>query len=327
MRANRTARGATPRAAARLCAALTVCGLAAESCPAQGDSEQDAAVAPAWRVEAGLCRLSGHSTYEVGASGWWPLSRLEFPLETDMALLGLGGRFHRFWTFGAELAASISRDAGTMRDWDWLSEDVPGRLDLYSESDAELAAFTLEFVCRRALRRHEAWTVCGGLGYLYQSFGWRCTDVHQWSPSGLAGFDYEGTPEETALTYDARYHIPYLEATAAFRRARLALEAGAAYAPLVLAEDEDDHRLRGILCRTDARGVALRGRLNARVRLTEHLFLFAGLDALFIATGQAPSRCAVYAADDQTLPQEAWRIAHRLDSTQGRATAGLSAVF
>ncbi len=215
-------------------------------------------------LSVGTGYLAGDTQYQIGgrsvsASGTtdyhFPLSELNFPLDSFILKGNLNVEFTDKWSLMANAATNITDGTGKMEDSDWL---IPGRLDVYSESDTEMDALLLEgkvsyvlyqgyygqtSVNNGSVKSDIQFFYAAGLGYKYQKFDFDVSNLHQWYPSDPARLHI--WESGLVLTYEAEYQIPYLELGMAMNAAdKFILELGLAYAPLVNFQDEDNHLLR-----------------------------------------------------------------------------------
>jgi len=201
-------------------------------------------------VEAGLGFLSGSTTYEIGghvayADGrstdlHFPISRLEFPL--DVIMLQARGQYvlNNRWTAHLGLSGSLSSDAGTMEDSDWLA---PGMLTVFSESDTELDAFTLNASARRLLHQGQRVRWSAEAGILYQDYGFTISNTDQWYP--IAPYLPHSYVPGVGLTYDITMTMPYARVLLDYALSpNWTVTGGLGFSPLATAEDEDAHLVR-----------------------------------------------------------------------------------
>ncbi len=246
-------------------------------------------------LSAGVGMLRGDTTYQIGYpvdyinfgryEGYFPFSELEFPL--DVTLLDIAGsvEFMEMFTVGLEFKTNITDDAGDMKDSDWLTQSNPGRLDVYSTSDAELTAMIVDFHFGYTFYKTPNWKFTGGTGYLHQNFDFDTRLKRQYSPSGLSGYDVVGDGSVT-ITYDITYRIPYLDMAVRYSTAkdRFVLDSSFGYAPVVSVTDTDKHLLRNKVNKGDLEGSAIMLSLAGRYYVFKNWYVSLGFDYLNIVT-------------------------------------------
>jgi hypothetical protein len=241
----------------------------------------------AWQLELAvpLTVLSGHTTYRIEGSDLASsvASELEFSLGGVAA--GLDAQLGTWMVgersrvvFRLQALASIAGATGTLEDSDWLEGAVetappPGGvgaahagLDIYSRSKARLDTVIVD-----ARVAWEGWRPSGLLvtpiaGLLYQRFAYEVRDAVQvgYGPYAPA---YSGTFPGKVIDYRVSYHLPYAGARVTTSTRRLGGWAEVWVSPLAVANDRDDHLLRGKLSTTYATGVAWQGSLAGRLAL------------------------------------------------------------
>ncbi|OEU75798.1 MAG: hypothetical protein BA869_09815 [Desulfuromonadales bacterium C00003107] len=262
------------------------------------------------RVSAsiGTGYLAGDTQYQIGGSVinaagvteyHFPISELKFPLDAVMVKGTVTVDFAKRWTLMASASTNITDDTGKMEDsdwgiWDWSS---PGSLDIYSESDTDMDALLLEgkvsfMFCQGYYGQSSTngmansdirFKFLAGLGYKYQEFDFEVSNFDQWYPSVPAA--PHDRVSGLGLTYEAEYHIPYLELSMEMNVAeKFLLEIGLAYAPFVDFQDEDQHLLRDLKAISDHDwdGDAMFVRLRARYNFNRHWYLETDFEAMKI---------------------------------------------
>ncbi len=270
-------------------------------------------------------RLDGDTTYEIGnipinedpwgRNPYFPISRLEFPLNVTMASLDFGYSTER-WSLSAGLKKNINKDAGEMKDSDWgvpfwddTGPEGPGwyvwvdsndnyLLDIYSNSQTDLDALEMDINLRYQIFKnsfnskfgdkseHSEWISLIGLGYIRSDFSFESRLIRQWSPSGLDGYDFTGNGE-VGLTYDVTYSIPYVELVVMEVKNNATVEISIGYSPLVKAKDKDVHLLRTpgpIYADGDCDGDAFLFSLKGYYNFINHWFLSFQYDYKTIKT-------------------------------------------
>jgi len=238
-------------------------------------------------ITIGIGKLSGDTTYQIGGnyvtplgSGQvhFPISELEFPLDVWMVSVEGSKEFAEKWKVSVGVKKNITSDAGKMKDSDWLTLSNPGQLDVYSESDAKLDALIMDISLHYRFYEKSNWSLIAGLGYIRQNFDYGCKLIRQWSPSGLAGYDYTGTGA-VGITYKVIYNIPYIEigVQGSFKD-DFSVEASLGYSSIVDAEDEDVHILRAMVSEADCDGDAILLSLKGRFYLSKNWLVMAEFD-------------------------------------------------
>ncbi len=265
--------------------------------PGAPDAEQkesSGSFAAAVEVSAGVGRLSGDTTYRIGypvhwvnfgvEEGYFPISQLEFPLDVHLGAISasLGADV---WLLRLSLQKEMTRDAGDMKDSDWLTASDPSRLDIYSTSATELEALILDLKVLFRFFTAPNGCLTAGVGYLRENFDFKCRLIRQNSPSGAyAGWETVGDGS-VGITYEIIYEIPYLEIGAQLNlKNRYQLEASLGYSPMVHVKDEDHHILRNKVNKGDLDGDAVLFSLQGRYAVYKNLFLALQFDYRRIET-------------------------------------------
>lgn len=273
-------------------------GTAVAPAPATGTAVAPGSIAiqPITTVEGGVSswiaigveQWSGHNSYQIGypvtfatgsENGYFPFSKLEFPLDVPMAALRVGVDFHDRIPVFATLKKPLTDPGDRMIDQDWITPENPTQLDIFSESEIssfDATVFDID-AGYKVLRGEQGW-LAAGAGYLYQNFDYEVRLIRQWSPSGQEGFDFLGDGR-TALAYEISYQVPYVQLRGEFRPTPQALfQARVAYSPWVTAEDHDQHLLRYKDNKGDLDGDFLSLTLAGRYQFTPHWFVSAGYE-------------------------------------------------
>jgi hypothetical protein len=265
-----------------LLGALPVLALAAALAPAAPAIAQGTTPEAAWRFELSVpvSYAYGHTTYRIEASDTVNsvASELEFPIRTG--LVGVrarlaGARQARRGGPSFEVSGLLSvrsQETAKMKDSDWLDGPdfdpggVPGGLDIYSESNAELDAYVIEGRFAWEVDTSSPGVIVAPmLGAVYQRLDYAVSDATQ---VGYGNFQrapvFIGGP---VLEYGVTYVLPYLGGRAEIARGAFTGTAEAWFSPFAQADDLDDHLRRGKTARTDASGTALSAALAARFAL------------------------------------------------------------
>lgn len=240
----------------------------------------------------GIGRMDGDTTYSIGGKYFtpdsgvgeypFPISVLEFDIELYMASLGAGIKFADNWEIATEIRKNISSGSGVLKDSDYLSETYSGIPDIYSESHVDLDAWSAELNIQ--YRFIEG--IYAGVGYLYQNFDYNIKDFRQWYPLGTYTDETGGTyGPGIGLTYDVKYHIPYLKLGAKGNISdEMQVETSVRYAPRVWAKDRDNHVARGLYSEGDCEGTAWFWSLIARYDFPNRWFMLFEFDYNRITT-------------------------------------------
>ncbi len=265
-------------------------------------------------LSAGMGVMRGHTTYQIGGkytspdeSGemHFPLSKLKFPVDTNMMLFETGIQFIEKWKTNITFQKNLTEETGKMRDYDWgvpFENPVnsgtyywygPDHLDIYSESKTEISTLIVDIdllyrlpAFNRKRSSSVEYRFFAGLGYLYQRYEFQCRLIRQWDyreanpdPLDAAGDGSVG------LTYDIVTHIPYLKINADILFNKIfTINAGIGYSPYVKSEDEDNHILRSKRSYGKSGGDALLFSVGGKVDIIKSLFIRLQFDYLSLNT-------------------------------------------
>lgn len=236
----------------------------------------------------GIGKLDGDNTYRIGGiifgpnigagEVYFPISKLEFDIDVVMASLGAGIKFADKWEFAVEFKKNISSGRGVLQDSDYVDDNNTYTGDtaaIYSQSNVDLDAWSANV----NLQYRFIEGLYAGVGYLYQNFDYNIKDFRQWTQtSGMYGGGL-------GLTYDVKYHIPYLELGARGNISdEMRIETSVKYAPMVWAKDRDNHIARGIYAQGDCEGSAWFLSLIARYDFPSRWFMVFEFDYSRITT-------------------------------------------
>ena len=234
----------------------------------------------------------GNTAYQIGFpvttpdgtqyGGHFPLSKLEWPLDTWLARIDARLNLGDSWRINGVLKKNFSNPSGPMKDSDWLTASNPGRLDVYSESNiSEFNTWIFDVDVEWAFLKRKSWSIYAGLGYQYQKFDYESKLIHQYSPSGLPDSEFYGD-DRVSITYEITYSMPYVKIGTDFKiKDKLTLDGSFAWSPIVKAKDEDHHLLRqngGIIATGDMDGNSIMVNLSAKYNFTPSLFLKGGFE-------------------------------------------------
>lgn len=238
-------------------------------------------------VEGGAGYWAGETTYSIGGSAWSPetgtisiqdkISELTFPLDVAYGTVRGHLEYKGMLEFYGELRANLTDPSSKMKDSDFgvFSDAQPNRLDVYSESDADLTAVTADVGARYWIHGRSSasnkMAVALGVGpcLALQHYEWKISNVDQWYPS-MPQLGHDTEPGQAA-TYTVDAAVAYLDVMAVLRYGKFtgALEAGIGPAAV---SDEDDHMLRQKKASADMVGVGVKGAIEARYDFTRNLF-------------------------------------------------------
>ncbi|MDR9501343.1 MAG: omptin family outer membrane protease [Desulfurivibrionaceae bacterium] len=237
-------------------------------------------------LKMGVEKWSGDNTYQIGFpfydyatrtyyDGYFPFSELKFPLDVVMFAAHYNLEFKKRWMLSLGFKTDLDHSGDDMEDRDWLTADNPDRLDVYSESNVtEFDAYEYDVNVKFKYVMGRSWSLDAGIGYLYQKYKYETALKTQYSPSGLSGYYFVWDGQTPSLKYDVYYRIPYVQlgGSATFAK-RFTVIATAAYSPIVHAEDEDQHLLRGKVNRGDLDGESWMVDMEARCQINRNWFV------------------------------------------------------
>ena len=287
-------------------------------------------------IETGpeLRYTAGESTYHISFEEPWALgghgeSELQFPIANVMA----GVKVIAGTTYGKNnrkskgrlcirLLKTINKDAGTMKDSDWIENDVAlGKAphegkDLYTESDAELEGMLFDLIWAYHFSLGHNWGLGPMLGFRYEKL--------QYEIYGYRGY-YWTEPvsgQGKVLDYQVIYEIPFIglsSETLLGSKDQLFLSMGFGYSDWVEARDRDDHLLRFKLSEAECKGAAYLLTLNLDWRFYPRWVLGVGSEYVDIDTSgkqhqrfySGPSVGITYDVDD-FITASRWSIMMRV---------------
>jgi len=268
-------------------------------------------------IGAGL--LHGDTTYQIGGNTVYsdgsretihfPLSELEFPINTYMLSISGTIEFSQQLTGTIGIKKTIADDSDKLKDSDWGVWHIGGELphnsstcsptlctadtlDIYSESDATLDAFIFDINLRYKFPdskfKKSSLGLFAGVGYRYEYFDYEVSDLDQWYPSfeDYFGFDFgHEYASSTVLTYDIHYNIAYIEAGASMELSKfIEIDASIGFSPLVYVKDRDNHLLRDKISRGELYGHAMLYSLNLTGNIRGNWFATIHVDYTSIDT-------------------------------------------
>lgn len=231
-------------------------------------------------LSAGLKQAGGELRYDIGSfkNSSTPISRLTWPMnipmiagEASISRSAIEGRL--------QIGRSLTENAGTIDDVDFA--DINKQEAIRSESQAALTLWNADLSLLYWLPsrpKPSTWALGAGTGYAYQHMDWDASDLHQWTPAtpGIPDIHKAGL----VATYEASLHMPYLQLVGQYRKPAWLLEGRLSYSPYLIIDDNDNHRLRGILSETWAEGHGFKAEIQGQWHLSGQWSLVAGASAL-----------------------------------------------
>lgn len=243
----------------------------------------------------GLEYMGGTTSYAIGGEvflttgehhrGIFPMSELEWPLDVWLARLEGGWNFTPALRLNGVLKANLNDPSEHIIDRDWMTPARPWQLDVYSESkvasfSAKIADINLEWT----FHQQGLWNLYTGFGYQYQRLEYEGQPLYQYSPSGLAGYQYRGSGE-LGLTYDLKLSMLYVLIGSDYQLTpQVRLSGSLAYAPWVGAEDSTSLLLRHKVSEGDMDGYAYMADISGIYYFLPKWFLEAGFQYTYINT-------------------------------------------
>jgi outer membrane protease len=211
-------------------------------------------------LRMGVEKWYGDNTYQIGYPvhwyatglveyGYFPFSELEFPLDVSMFSAQYDLEIKNRWMFSFSFKTDMDHSGDDMEDSDWITAANPDRLDVYSTANVtDFKAYEYDVNVKFKYLKGATWSLDAGLGYLFQKYKYDTALKTQYSPSGLPGYDFVWDGRTSSIKYDLFYQIPYVQLGGAVTFAkRFTVRVNGSYSPVVHAEDEDQHLLRGVL--------------------------------------------------------------------------------
>jgi len=297
--------------------AISVPAMASASADMAGNGDQGGGeVVPGivFSMEAGAEAWSGDITYQIGYpvtdywgytyNGYFPFSELRFPLDVSFGVVKAEVTIIDKYTIGLKVKKSLNDPDDNMEDRDWITDNDPNQLDIYSESEVtDFDAKIYDVDVRYNFFRGDKVSFAAGIGYMYQDYRYETALIQQWSPSGYWGYDYVGDGS-LSLIYEMDAEIPYIEVTGSVNPIpALAINARFAFAPWVKVDNTDQHLLRYKVNTGDLSGNATMFSLDARYDFTPYLFVNAGLEYTYIDV-DGDMDATFYGYYDHTVAEE-----------------------
>jgi len=257
------------------------------------ESEKSASIRKDFEInlDAGVSKHFGFTKYQIGGlwTGvdgiypyWFPISELKFPVDTWMFNGNLSINIFKILTVESNVKKSFVPKSGKMKDSDWT---LPGLRTILSESDNRVKAITSDSDILVTLFSIGPFSLRAGVGFLYQNFDFRCSNVVQVDSSGF--YPSAIALGGKGLTYKLEYYIPYAEIQPvfSFMDDKLMFTPGFKYSPYNRAKDVDDHILRGKLNKGSAKGnKTFIGLFNMKYMFDSRIYFTAGADYLYLIT-------------------------------------------
>lgn len=237
-------------------------------------------------LKMGVEKWYGDNTYQIGFpvydyatlshfEGYFPFSELEFPLDVVMFAVQYDLEIKKRWMLSFGFKTDLDHSGDDMEDRDWLTAANPDRLDVYSDSNVtEFDAYEYDVNVKFKYLMARSWSLDAGIGYLYQKYKYETALNTQYSPSGLPGYYFAWDGRTPSIKYDIYYRIPYVQLGGSVTFAkRFTVIANASYSPIVHAEDEDQHLLRGKVNRGNLDGDSWMVDMEARYQINRNWFV------------------------------------------------------
>jgi hypothetical protein len=265
--------------------------------------------------------MFGHTTYMITVCEYIPEymitvcgeSELEFPMNPFLACLSVDveGAFAGGtpWGFLLEIRRNVNDPGNPMKDSDWFSVPAQNYREkyIYTESDAELGAWFLDFSGRIAFYRHPIIVLEGILGYRYRNLSYEIFGVEGWELD-LEGerVPFKAYEGENVLDYDIRYHIPYVGMGACISPSpSWVIDTELIYSPKTSAKDHDDHVLRFKTAESECSGKTFIGKLEViwgPRRPEGRRSWFAGIGAELVHISTEGDQVQTWYGDDPMTP-------------------------
>lgn len=198
------------------------------------------------RLSLGMGWLEGSTGEYVYKTDGSKLSQLDWQIKpTPIAKIGLSWEMNRYMTFGLDGWTTLSPQESQMDDYDWMRNGDarwshhsthPGTTLRYANAlDASLTAWVL---------RGSAYRVGIMMGYQTSNYAWSAYGgQYRYDDGKVAG----NFPDNTkVVSLRQRYDVPYIGASAYYRRGDFELNATAKYSDAATGQSDDTHFLRGL---------------------------------------------------------------------------------
>ncbi len=242
-----------------------------------------------WDVQVSGGHIEGNSTYHIAFDGG--ASELEFPLDTDLAGVGIELSYFNDVSENnlpkAKLYCRLWSDVshnGVLKDSDWMENDNQPGLDVYSEGKTRIDLFLLDarYLYNFYIKKHFSIGVL--TGYRYQNFDYRVYDVNQIG-YGIYASAYTTSQEGLVARYWVKSQIPYFGFELSCSLSRfLEITAVVGASPWVKIKDMDDHILRYKRCTGRTEGHSYFAKVSADICLTRRVLVLLNMEYWDIET-------------------------------------------
>jgi hypothetical protein len=234
----------------------------------------------------GLEAMSGNITSSIGGevnhangqneSTFFPISELEWPMDILLARFEGSLTLNPMWRINGILKTAADDPGETMIDRDW--DSWGGSADIYSESSiSEFTAFILDVDFEWTYLQQGPWSLYTGVGYLHQDFEYQGNLIMQYSPSGIAGYNYVGDGS-TGITYENTFSMIYFLLGADMQLTpQFDLSGKFSVAPLASSEDELHHLYYNKVSTGDMDGAAYMFEVSGNFQISPWWFVKAGV--------------------------------------------------
>ncbi|MCK5706723.1 MAG: omptin family outer membrane protease [Candidatus Aureabacteria bacterium] len=224
-------------------------------------------------------------------------SILEWDIDNYMLDLGMQAGYMNQYFFQFEYSTSVSEGTVSMRDRDWLKNDiinyfyVPLMSDTTSDVESNANIYDLRFMWRiPRLMNFDNLRVRLSVGYLKQKWdGYKAMNVVGFqrglltSDGSLVNFDL--TSETPYVTYEVEHKIPYFGIGFDFDpNEKLNVSLGVDLSSMAQTKDKDDHAARGKITETDAEGSFISFKGEASWNFYKNMMLALTFESITIKT-------------------------------------------
>lgn len=237
-------------------------------------------------LSVGVEAMSGDLTSSIGgeinyADGqtertFFPISELEWPMDILLARFDGSLTLNPMWRINGTLKTAVDDPGETMIDRDQYAADGPA--DIYSESSiSQFDAFILDVDFEWTYLRLGPWSLFTGVGYLYQDFEYQGNLLMQYSPAGIAGYNYVGNGS-AGVAYENTFSMLYFLLGADVQvTPQFDLAGKFSVAPVTSSEDELHHFYYNKMSAGDLDGTAYMFEVSGNFRISPWWFVKAGV--------------------------------------------------
>jgi hypothetical protein len=265
-------------------------------------------------IDTSLIYMGGFTKYQIGgdytindSSGSlrFPVSELEFPLDSLYASVRGSVEFEKFIRIDGKFEKNLGRNTGKLKDSDWgylyydyhseLPQTSPDSLDVYSESNCDLNATIWDINIGYRIVDESKFTMLIAAGFMQQHFDFTVSNLDQWYPSYTSyfgdtneGIQYGVYPYHQyisgrILEYEITYNIPYIKANFGFRPiSKMLISSDLAISPFVSAKDSDNHLLRDKTAKGDCTGIFFKTNIDVKYQFNRFFYSGSQLDYIYI---------------------------------------------